>query len=703
MQEALKERISQNYEFIRDLGSDWLGEVYEAKRHLGGGRVVIKTLHQKTAQKADLANKIYKSIKNVRAIVHPNLAKIIDVEKKDDNQIVFVREFFKGESLRSLINRKGKLPTEQAVAISIQILSALSAIHKRRFNHGNLNPSNVYVYREKDKKITVKLIDYSMFDVQDLMLEFSDMIKNYMSPEQAIGDSAGDEQTDIFAVGAILYELLSGRRAYETKKDEDVTLQIAMHTPVPLRSISTRIPKNLIKEIERSMESESEKRHRNVVEFIKMLLPFTPNIAETISPSSLIALKRLLPGESTLIEKENKLLRDATELYNSLEKIEIRPSVAPVRPSSQTKLHFQKSGTKKATSKNKRNSSESLYEPVYETKTITITASEPTVFSEKALESLNPPFAKIEEGKKENISDSLKDEIKNETNDNYSLQKIKINKDLENLPEKENITSSGQSTQNEEEKIESDGFIEKTGEDSAILPLAYLEKEETDTIDHEYNKKRIAIKINEYKSLWKTRAKYYLEIVSLLITEKTKTLKPLLTKNREKILTLVKEKKPVVIKLVKNSVATRKRQYIAATGLILLFLLIVVLIIAGSNSEDSKAIAGETNKQAILENKNGKKEKKQESSTTRIEEKAGLKTSSVEKMLNNETDIQENIEDDMDNDETEKIEEKPITNKKIEKKQPKNKRWFRNRNRKFKKPSNDPVNKNWATNPFERH
>ena len=696
MQAAVKERISQKYEFIRDLGSDWVGEIYEAKRHLGGGRVVIKTLHQRTAENHQLANKIYKSIKKVRPIIHPNIAKIIEVEKTDDNQIFFVREFFKGETLRSLINRKGKLPIEQAVNISIQILSALSAIHKRGFIHGSLNPSNIYLYEEKDEIIFIKLIDYSMFDVQDIILEFDDMIKNYMSPEQAIGDSAGDEQTDVFAVGAILYELLSGQRAYETKDDEDVTLQIAMHSPVPLRSIAKDIPPKLLIEIDKAMDSEREKRHRNVVEFIKMLLPFSPNIANNSSPSSLSALKRLLPGERTLVgdnsanSKEKIPVRENTELYNSKEKIEIRPSIAPVKPSSQTKLHFQKSKQKGQKLTSKQITSESIKETVLETKLITITATEPSVFSEKALESLNPPFAKIEKSKNEQISKSL------ETEEESFPQKENIN--LENISEEESRTSSDNLTQIEEE-IDSNIFLEETEEDSNILPLSYLEKDKTESIHPDYKKNKIVIRINKYTSLWGTKAKHYFEIVSSSLLKKANNLKPFLVGNREKVITFAKEKKPTLVQLAKSSVATKRRQYITATSLVLLAMLIVVLIVAGSNGEDSKAMADEKSSQALIEKnreKTTRRKTKEEESLRRLEEKAGLENNQEEKSSVNE--IEENIV----NEETGELEEIKITNTK-KKPLPKKRHFFQKHKRKFKKVSKSPVNKNWATNPFERH
>ena len=115
-------------------------------------------------------------------IGHPNLGKVVSVDKTDDSVVFFACESLKGSTLRELFDRGDKFSTQQSVGIALQILCALHSLHKREMMHGYLHPNAIFVVPGEGEKLTVKLRDFAILDLQDYLGD-SRIVRNYLSPE----------------------------------------------------------------------------------------------------------------------------------------------------------------------------------------------------------------------------------------------------------------------------------------------------------------------------------------------------------------------------------------------------------------------------------------------------------------------------------------------------------------------------------------
>ncbi|MDJ0765877.1 MAG: serine/threonine-protein kinase [Myxococcota bacterium] len=260
MDDQTRALVTRKYRIINQLEDVWFGSVYEARRAANGRRVILKVMHRRLAAETRLANQIYNGLKKASHIAHPNLARLISIDKTPKNVVFFSREYLTGAPLKNTLASGGKLPVVLALDVLSQTLAALRAIHKRGLIHGHLNPESIFLTGSENKKNIVKLINYGMLDIQELV-RCTDIAKNYMSPEQALGEGGIDIRTDIFAAGTILYELLSGKQAYEADENEDVSLKIALKPPPPLTQAVEDLSPQVVSLVEKAMASDAKGRY----------------------------------------------------------------------------------------------------------------------------------------------------------------------------------------------------------------------------------------------------------------------------------------------------------------------------------------------------------------------------------------------------------------------------------------------------------
>jgi serine/threonine protein kinase len=215
--------LAGRYEVTRKIGEGGMGAVYEAQHTLIGKRVAIKVLLDKYAQKADVVARLQQEARLASSIGHENIVDITDFGETDDGRTFVVMEFLDGEALAAILQREGPLPPRRAVAIARQIASALGAAHGKGVVHRDVKPENVFITRRNDKDF-VKVVD---FGISKLVKAESDdalgagsprltqtgMVLGtplYMSPEQARGEDDLDHRIDVYALGVILYETLTG-------------------------------------------------------------------------------------------------------------------------------------------------------------------------------------------------------------------------------------------------------------------------------------------------------------------------------------------------------------------------------------------------------------------------------------------------------------------------------------------------------------
>src|SRR5215475_14289351 len=219
-----------SYEITALLGKGGFGEVYRAKDKKLKREVAIKILPDEFSSNADRLTRFQREAEVLASLNHPNIAAIYDLATQDRSQFL-VLELVGGETLAERIAR-GPIPVEEALNIAKQIAEALEAAHERGIIHRDLKPGNVMLTSEGK----VKILDFGLAKALEsetasnlansptLMSAMSSSgvilgTASYMSPEQAKGRTV-DRRTDIFALGSVLYEMLTGKRAFD---GEDVT------------------------------------------------------------------------------------------------------------------------------------------------------------------------------------------------------------------------------------------------------------------------------------------------------------------------------------------------------------------------------------------------------------------------------------------------------------------------------------------------
>ena len=232
-----------SYEVVAPIGAGGMGEVYQAHDTKLGRDVAIKVLPEAFAHDAERLARFQREAKMLAALNHPNIATIHGLEQSGGTSYL-VMELVSGETLQERVRRDGPVPVGEALKISAQIAEALEAAHEKQIIHRDLKPANVKVTPEGK----VKVLDFGLAKAFEGDLANQDMNNSptlsqaatmqgvilgtagYMSPEQARG-KATDKRTDIWAFGCVLYELLTGKQAFQGETVTDITVKILTGEP----------------------------------------------------------------------------------------------------------------------------------------------------------------------------------------------------------------------------------------------------------------------------------------------------------------------------------------------------------------------------------------------------------------------------------------------------------------------------------------
>jgi serine/threonine-protein kinase len=237
--------LVDRFAITRKLGEGGMGAVYEARHTLIGKRVAIKILLDKYAQKESVIARLQQEARLASSIGHPNIVDITDFGKTEDGRTFVVMEYLDGESLAQLIGREGPLAPERALQISRQVADALTAAHGKGIVHRDIKPENVFLIH-RDGKEFVKVVDFGISkhlkpgeeEEETPRLTQTGMVLGtplYMSPEQARGEDSLDQRIDIYAVGVILYEMVTNEVPFRGTNYLGIISQVLTQDVVPPR------------------------------------------------------------------------------------------------------------------------------------------------------------------------------------------------------------------------------------------------------------------------------------------------------------------------------------------------------------------------------------------------------------------------------------------------------------------------------------
>jgi serine/threonine-protein kinase len=261
--------IAGRYELEQKVGSGGMSKVYRAHDRLLERTVALKILHEHYSKDDEYIERFRREARAVAQLTHPNVVTVIDRGEHEGRQFI-VFEYIDGENLKQLVEREGPLPPRQVIELGLQIASALASAHARGVVHRDVKPQNVILTDEGRPKVTDFGIARSS-DVESVTLTGTVMgTSEYIAPEQARGELV-DFRSDVYSLGAILYELCAGEVPYPGENPVSVAMR-HLHEPVPSARARRRdIPSRLDAAIRRAMAKDPAERFGSMDELIAEL------------------------------------------------------------------------------------------------------------------------------------------------------------------------------------------------------------------------------------------------------------------------------------------------------------------------------------------------------------------------------------------------------------------------------------------------
>jgi len=296
---VIGETIS-HYKIIEKLGEGGMGVVYLAEDVELDRKVALKFLPPHFTKDKDIHARFKREAKAAAALNHPNIITIHEIGEHDC-QTFIVMEHVEGETLHDSMNEK-ELSIEQAVEIAIAICEGLHAAHQKGIVHRDIKPDNILL----DKNNRVKIADFGLAKVlggTKLTQESSTLgTLSYMSPEQ-IQSAKVDHRSDIFLFGAVLYEMLAGRRPFEGEYDAAVSYSILHEEPEPLSRYKTGVSEQLQRIVDKALDKDKETRYQNIADLLTDLKREKKSSSEMAKPAmaKLAIAKKREPKRAVLL------------------------------------------------------------------------------------------------------------------------------------------------------------------------------------------------------------------------------------------------------------------------------------------------------------------------------------------------------------------------------------------------------------------
>lgn len=308
MTELIGRVIDGKYRLVRLIGEGGMAQVFEAEHTVLSRRVAVKVLRSILTSTPDVTSRFLLEAKTAAKLDHPNVVQVFDVGVEEDGLIFIVMEMLRGSTLSGLIDQKGRLPSSRVVPIVLQVLSALNAAHSLGIIHRDLKPDNVFLAVDARMREEVKLLDFGIAKIQgtedvDTKLTRTGMVMgtpHYLSPEQARGGRDVDARIDIWSVGVMMFEMLSGRIAFDGTSYNEVLGNILMEQPAPLRELVPNIPEEIVAVVEKAMSKDREQRYPTVARMIRELMPLNDRGGYEMSTVVLQALRDTVPPTPTV-------------------------------------------------------------------------------------------------------------------------------------------------------------------------------------------------------------------------------------------------------------------------------------------------------------------------------------------------------------------------------------------------------------------
>jgi serine/threonine protein kinase len=270
------------YRVLERIGVGGMGSVYKAEQPSMNRLVAIKVLHPRFATREDLVSRFRREARAMSQLSHPNTARVYKFGQLADGSAYFVMDYMEGTNLAHVVRTEGPMEPDRALGIMIQVCAALEEAHRAGIIHRDLKPENIFLTQQGGTADFPKVLDFGLAKVSEkqmgrgsMMLTQQGMIfgtPEFMSPEQSQGDTL-DRRSDIYSLGLIAYELLTGKLPFEAEKPLDIMRAHVQEEPIPLnkRTPDRRFPLELEAAIGKAIARNRDDRHDSAADFARAL------------------------------------------------------------------------------------------------------------------------------------------------------------------------------------------------------------------------------------------------------------------------------------------------------------------------------------------------------------------------------------------------------------------------------------------------
>jgi len=280
--------LAGKYQVDKVLGEGGMGVVVAATDTQLERRVAIKFLLPEYAQHHEAGQRFMREARAAVKIQSEHIARVIDVNRMDNGSPYMVMEYLQGGDLSSVLLTRGPLPIEEATSFVLQACEAIAEAHSYGIVHRDLKPANLFLAQQPDGSSKIKVLDFgiSKMTIQGStdpsLTRTSSMMGSplYMSPEQMRSTRNVDARADIWALGVILYELLTATPPFNGESIPTLSAKILLEEPEPLRAARPDVPLELERVVLRALRKDPADRFPTISEFALSLLPFAPRRAQ---------------------------------------------------------------------------------------------------------------------------------------------------------------------------------------------------------------------------------------------------------------------------------------------------------------------------------------------------------------------------------------------------------------------------------------
>src|SRR5215218_7083921 len=292
--------IDQRYELRTLVGSGGMADVYLAGDEVLGREIALKMLKERYAQNEEFVERFRREAKSAAVLSSPYIVPIFDRGETEDGAYYITMEYLPGGTLKDKITATGALPSEEAAEVALQVAEALKTAHARGVIHRDIKPRNILLADSGH----VKVADFGIARAADAttISHTGDILGSakYMSPEQAVGEQVGPA-SDIYSLGVVLYEMLTGRVPFEVETPADVPIRHADGPPHRPRELNPEVPVGMDTIVMRLLAKDPENRYSSAAELIEELGRMQHGLPPVVSSGEKVTSAALTTPETLIL------------------------------------------------------------------------------------------------------------------------------------------------------------------------------------------------------------------------------------------------------------------------------------------------------------------------------------------------------------------------------------------------------------------